>query len=423
MDLFKPLGPLAHRLRPKTLAEYFGQSHVLGEKSALSTWIETDRVPSLLLWGPPGCGKTTLAEIIAEKTGHRFERLSAVQSGVKDIKDCVERALGQLPHKTILFVDEIHRFNKSQQDALLPYVENGTFTLIGATTENPSYEMNRALMSRMRVIRLERLTPENLKQIISRALMDTENGLAGKLSLTDEAIAFLAETSDGDARRALTTLENLSLSRGTNKDTLSLEELKSILQSLNIQQPIGYDKRGDEHYAVISAFIKSVRGSDVQASLYYLARMIEGGEDLMFICRRIIILAAEDIGNADPRALMVANECRDAVEFVGHPEARIILSQAVIYLALAPKSNSAYEAIDAALDEVRKTGTLPVPAHLRSGEGAKNYRYAHAYPGAIVAQDYLPQGVSRDRYYEAKDSGAEKVLKERQKIADSILHT
>ncbi|MCM0605200.1 MAG: replication-associated recombination protein A [Xanthomonadaceae bacterium] len=423
MDLFKPLGPLAYRLRPKTLSEYFGQSHILGEKTALSTWIEKDKVPSLLLWGPPGCGKTTLAEIIAEKTGHRFERLSAVQSGVKDIKETVERALAQLPHKTILFVDEIHRFNKSQQDSLLPYVENGTFTLIGATTENPSYEMNRALLSRMRVIRLERLTPENLEKILERAISDSENGLGGIIQFEKEAISFLAETSDGDARRALTTLENISISRGTNDEPISVETLKNILQSLNIQQPIGYDKRGDEHYAVISAFIKSVRGSDVQAALYYLARMLEGGEDLMFICRRIIILASEDIGNADPRALMVANECREAVEFVGHPESRIILSQAVTYLALAPKSNSAAVAIDAAIDEVQKTGTLPVPSHLRSGEGAKNYRYAHAFPGGIVAQDYLPEGISNHRFFEAKDSGAEKVLKERQKIADSIIHS
>ena len=420
MDLFQPLGPLAYRLRPKTLAEYFGQTHVLGEKTALSKWIESDRVPSILLWGPPGCGKTTLAEIIAEKTGHRFERLSAVQSGVKDIKETVDRSLANLPHKTLLFVDEIHRFSKSQQDVLLPYVENGTFTLIGATTENPSYEMNRALLSRMRVIRLERLTPDDLSKIITRAL---ETELKEKITLTSDAILFLAELSDGDARRALTTLENISSARSGNLEPISRDEIQSVLQSLNIQQPIGYDKRGDEHYAVISAFIKSVRGSDVQAALYYLARMIEGGEDLMFICRRIIVLAAEDIGNADPRALMVANECRAAVEFVGLPEGRIILSQAVIYLALAPKSNSAYEAIDAALEEVRKTGTLPVPAHLRSGEGAKNYRYAHTYPGGIAPQDYLPQGVSRDRFFEAKDSGAEKILKERQKIADSIIHS
>lgn len=412
-------------MRPKTLDAYFGQTHVLGPKSQLRQWIEKDRVPSLLLWGPPGCGKTTLAEIIAEKTGSRFETLSAVQSGIKDIKEAAERAGKHSPHRTILFVDEIHRFNKAQQDALLPFVENGTFTLIGATTENPSYEMNRALLSRLRVIRLERIEAPELVSILKRALSDEEKGLKSKVSITDEALQFLAEISDGDARKSLTTLENLSLASrldgtpGSANHPMTAEELRTELQSLNIHQPLGYDKKGDEHYSVISAFIKSVRGSDVQAAVYYLARMLEGGEDLLFICRRLIILAAEDIGNADPRALMIANEARTAVEFVGMPESRIILSQAVTYLALAPKSNAAYVAINSAMEEVQKTGTLPVPDHLRGSSPA--YRYAHSYPGFIVAQQYLPDGVSQSKFYEPKDSGSEKVLKERLKIAEAHL--
>jgi len=413
-------------MRPRTLDEFYGQEKVLGPGKPLRRWIETDRVPSLGLWGPPGCGKTTLAQIIAQKTQSNFEALSAVLSGVKDIKEVVEKAKQARRlsrRKTILFVDEIHRFNKSQQDALLPHVEDGTVTLVGATTENPSFELNTALLSRARVVRLEGLTPESLATILTHALNDPERGLGGFLKLTSEAVGWLAETSEGDARRALTALETVALyAGGVSPDhALTIEEVQAALESSLARQPIPYDKGGEEHYNVISAFIKSLRDSDPHAGLYYLARMLEGGEDPLFIARRLVILASEDVGNADPRALQIALAVKDAVEFVGMPEARINLAQGVTYLALAPKSNASYEGINEAIAEVHKSGALPVPMHLRNaatrlmkseGYGA-GYRYAHADTQARAMQTHLPETLIGRRFYEPKDRGFEKQLKEK----------
>ncbi len=417
-------GPLAYRMRPETLDDFIGQEKILGPGKPFRQWIETDRVPSLIFWGPPGCGKTTLAKIIAAKTKSRFESLSAVLSGVKDIKEAVERAKMAARTnraKTILFVDEIHRFNKSQQDALLPHVEDGTVTLIGATTENPSFELNRALLSRSRVMRLENHSAESIAKIIRRALVDSERGLAGLLRLSNEAVEWLSETNEGDARRALTALESVALFAAGSERELSLEETKAALESALERQPIPYDKVGDEHYAVISAFIKSIRSSDPHAGLYYLARMIEGGEDPIFIARRLVILASEDVGNADPRALQVALNAKEAVEFIGMPEGRINLAQAVTYLALAPKSNASYLGIEEALGEVRNSGALPVPMHLRptpnafmkaQGHGA-GYQYAHDASSQRVKQTHLPEKLIGKRYYQPKEVGLEIQLKEK----------
>jgi putative ATPase len=426
-------GPLAHRMRPRTLDDFVGQEKVLGPDKPLRRWIETDRVPSLVLWGPPGCGKTTLAKIIAASTKARFESMSAVLSGVKDIKEGVERAKAAFRlnrAKTILFVDEIHRFNKSQQDALLPHVEDGTVTLIGATTENPSFELNRALLSRARVIRLENLSADAIETILRRALSDPERGLGGFLRVSDEGIRWLAETNEGDARRALTALETVALyAGGEAKDgaqadgapELSLEAVKASLESALERQPIPYDKTGDEHYGVISAFIKSIRDSDPHAGLYWLARMIEGGEDPVYIARRLVILASEDVGNADPRALQVALNAKEAVEFIGWPEGRINLAQAVTYLALAPKSNAAYMGLEEALAEVRESGALPVPNHIRNAPNAfmkaqgfgKGYTYAHDQEGQRAKQTHLPEKLVGTRYYFPKEVGLEIQLKEK----------
>lgn len=423
-DRLTRTGPLAYRMRPETLDDFIGQEKILGPGKPLRQWIETDRVPSLILWGPPGCGKTTLAKIVAKKTKARFETLSAVQSGVKDIKESVERAkLASRTNRarTILFVDEIHRFNKSQQDALLPHVEDGTVTLIGATTENPSFELNRALLSRSRVMRLENLPAEAVAKILRRALADVDRGLGGVLKLTDEAIEWLAQTNEGDARRALTALESVSLFAHGSQIELSLEATKAALESAMERQPIPYDKAGDEHYAVVSAFIKSLRDSDPHAGLYYLARMLEGGEDPIFIARRLVILASEDVGNADPRALQVALNAKEAVEFIGMPEGRINLAQAVTYLALAPKSNAAYLGIDEAIEEVRASGALPVPMHIRNAPTAymkaegygKDYQYAHNGAGSRVKQTHLPDRLVGRKYYHPKEVGLEIQFKEK----------
>jgi len=413
-------------MRPVSLDDFVGQEKVLGPGKPLRQWIETDRVPSLILWGPPGCGKTTLARIVAKKTQSNFEALSAVLAGVKDIKEVVERAKQARrlsKRKTILFLDEIHRFNKSQQDALLPHVEDGTLTLIGATTENPSFELNSALLSRARVIRLESLSEEALSKVIDSALNDPERGLGGFLKLTPEAVRWLASVSEGDARRGLTALESVSLFVGTqgHDEPLDVEQVKKALESALERQPIPYDKGGEEHYNVVSAFIKSIRDSDPHAGLYYLARMLEGGEDPLFIARRLVILASEDVGNADPRALMVAVAVKEAVDFIGMPEARINLAQAVTYLALAPKSNASYEGFNRATAEVRASGALPVPMHIRNAvtglmkkEGyGKGYRYAHSDPKGRVSQTHLPERILGTRFYEPKEIGLEKQLKER----------
>jgi putative ATPase len=351
--------------------------------------------------------------------------MSAVLSGVKDIKEAVEtakqrRQMSSRP--TILFVDEIHRFNKSQQDALLPHVEDGTVTLVGATTENPSFELNSALLSRSRVIRLERLVPEAIAALLKRALEDVDRGLGGFLKLTDEAVLWIASTSEGDARRALTALESVALFAGeASGEALDVEGVKAALESSLERQPLPYDKSGEEHYNVISAFIKSIRDSDPHAGIYYLARMLESGEDPLFIVRRLVILASEDIGNADPRALQVAIAVKEAVDFVGMPEARISLAQAVTYLAMAPKSNASYAAIGSAISEVHQSGALPVPMHLRNAvtglmksEGyGKGYRYAHSEKDARAKQSHLPKEIVGTRFYEPKEVGLEKQIKEK----------
>lgn len=418
--------PLAHRMRPRDLDDFIGQERVLGPGKPLRLWVETDRVPSLVLWGPPGCGKTTLAKIIAKRTQSNFEMLSAVLSGVKDIKEAVEKAKQARRlsrRKTILFVDEIHRFNKSQQDALLPHVEDGTVTLVGATTENPSFELNRALLSRVRVVRLEQLSSAALAEILKRALENPERGLGGFLKLSDEAVNWLAETSEGDARRALTALETISLyvKPEQMQQPLTLEQTQAALESALERQPIPYDKGGEEHYNVTSAFIKSIRDSDPHAGLYYLARMLEGGEDPLFIARRLVILASEDVGNADPRALQVAMAVKEAVDFVGMPEARINLAQAVTYLASAPKSNASYMGINEAMAEVRNSGALQVPFHLRNAptklmkdEGyGEGYQYAHDQAGQRAKQTHLPDALIGKRFYRPKDVGLEREIKKK----------
>ena len=417
--------PLAERMRPRTLAEYVGQDHLLGPGKPLRLAIENDDSTSMIFWGPPGTGKTTLAKIIAHRTEASFIEFSAVMSGIKEIKQVMveaEKAAG-FGSRTILFVDEIHRFNKSQQDALLPHVEDGTVTLIGATTENPSFELNAALLSRVRVIRLERLTPDALEKILQQALTDPERGIGGFLKLDSEAVRWLAEVSEGDARRALTSLETISLYVGPGKagEALNLVEAQAALESSMERQPLPYDKGGEEHYNVISAFIKSLRDSDPHAGLYYLARMLESGEDPLFIARRLVILASEDVGNADPRALQIALSVKDAVDFVGMPEARINLAQGVTYIAMAPKSNASYMGIGAALSEVHQSGALPVPMHLRNavtglmkGEGyGQGYRYAHSEQGQRGKQTHLPEELVGKRYYEPKEVGLEKQIKEK----------
>ncbi len=431
--------PLAYRMRPLSLDEFCGQEKILGEGKPLRKWIETDRVPSLIFWGPPGCGKTTLARLIAKTTKARFESISAVLSGVKDIKEIVSRAKETRKHfdkRTILFVDEVHRFNKSQQDSLLPHVEAGTVFLIGATTENPSFELNSALLSRVRVMRFEGIGEDNLTKLLKRALLDSKRGLGGFFNLTDDAFSWLSRTSDGDARRALTSLENIALFVGKNNEAqagsgqalLDIEDVKKALESAMERQPLIYDKSGEEHYNVISAFIKSLRDSDPHAALYYLARMLESGEDPMFVARRMAILASEDIGNADPRAIMVAMAVKEACEFIGMPECRINLAQGVTYLALAPKSNASYVGISDAIKTVRETGALTVPMHLRNAvtglmrkEGyGQGYNYAHSNNGGTVKQTHLPDKLLGRKFYYPKSIGLEIKFQEKLKELDPL---
>ncbi|GFO56345.1 ATPase AAA [Geomonas sp. Red276] len=423
MDLFdkntSQTAPLAERMRPRSISEYLGQSHLLGEGKMLRRLIESDRLTSLIFWGPPGSGKTTLGKIIANATESHFVFFSAIMSGIKEIREVVKEAEDTLKYqgkRTILFVDEIHRFNKSQQDAFLPYVERGTFTMIGATTENPSFEVIAPLLSRCKVLVLNPLTEEEVSRILQNALEDRERGL-GVLNLTvaPEALAFMADQAGGDARMALNTLETAS--RLAQDGEITLETAREALQ----KKAILYDKGGDEHYNVISAFIKSMRGSDPDAALYWLARMLEAGEDPLFIIRRMVVFASEDVGNADPRALQIAISTLQGFQLVGMPEGRIILGQAVTYLATAPKSNASYLGINQASAEVRQTGALPVPIHIRNaptklmknlGYG-KEYRYPHDYEGGYVAQGYLPDQLAGKRFYQPKESGYERSIKER----------
>ena len=409
--------PLAARMRPRRLADYVGQAKVVGPGTLLRRLIEADRLGSVIVYGPPGVGKTTLAEIIAHETKRRFVELSATASGVKDVRDVLEAARRRLEddgQKTCLFVDEIHRYSKSQQDVLLPDVENGVIALIGATTQNPFFALTSALVSRSRIFELEALSRDDIADILMRAVADREQGLGNeRIELTPEAVALLVETSDGDARRALGALEIGVLSSPERPLVFTGALARESVQ----RKAITYDS-GDTHYDCASALIKSIRGSDADAGLYWLARMLEGGEDVRFLSRRLVILASEDIGNADPRALMIAVAAMQATEFVGLPECQLSLSQAVTYLALAPKSNACTTAISAARRDVREQAVIPVPRHLQDKHyaGAKQlghgqgYEYAHDAPEGIAAQDYL--GVEK-RYYEPTDRGFERDLAER----------
>ena len=409
--------PLAARMRPRRLADYVGQEKTVGAGTLLRRLIEADRLGSVILYGPPGVGKTTLAEIIAHETRRRFIELSATASGVKDVRDVLEAARRRLEddsQRTCLFIDEIHRFNKAQQDVLLPDVENGVIALIGATTQNPFFALTSALVSRSRLFELEPLSPEHVGQVLDRAIADREHGFGREaISLLPDARAFLVETSDGDARRALGALEVGMLSSPERPLEFTLALARESVQ----RKVVAYDS-GDTHYDCASALIKSIRGSDADAGLYWLARMLEGGEDVRFLTRRLVILASEDIGNADPRSLMIAVAAMQAAEFVGLPECQLTLAQAVTYLALAPKSNACTLAIAAARRDVREQAVIPVPRHLQDKHyaGAKRlghgqgYEYAHDAPDGIAAQDYL--GVEKN-YYEPTDRGLERDLGER----------
>ena len=433
MDLFDYMreqnkekeSPLASRLRPTKLEEVVGQQHIIGKDKLLYRAIKADKLQSVIFYGPPGTGKTTLAKVIAQTTSAEFMQINATSAGKKDMEAVIEKAKqlqGMYGKRTILFIDEIHRFNKGQQDYLLPFVEDGTVTLIGATTENPYFEVNGALISRSIIFELKPLEKEDIKTLLHRALEDMEKGMGAYRAVADEeALEFLADVSNGDARSALNAIELgiLTTPRDTDgKIHLTLEVASECIQ----KRVVRYDKNGDNHYDIISAFIKSMRGSDPDAAVYYLAKMLYAGEDVKFIARRIMILASEDIGNADPQALCVATAAAQAVERVGMPESQIILSQAVTYMACAPKSNSAVNAIQEAMRCVKAKKTT-VPVHLQDahyggheslGHGI-GYKYAHDYPNHYVKQQYLPPEIKGEHFYELSDMGYEKKLKEHMK--------
>lgn len=418
--------PLAARMRPTTLEEFVGQEQIVGKDKLLYRAIKGDRLGSLIFYGPPGTGKTTLAKIIANTTKSEFVQINATTAGIKDIKDTVTAAkerLGMFGKKTILFIDEIHRFNKTQQDTLLPHVEDGTLVLIGATTENPYFEVNRALVSRSVIFSLEPLQQKDIASLLRRALADEEKGLGSYHAQMDEdALDFLSNTANGDARAALNALELAVLTTDPGDDGI-IHITLSVAEDCIQRRALQYDKGGDNHYDTISAFIKSMRGSDPDASLYYLAKMIYAGEDPKFIARRVVICAAEDVGNADPHALQVAVSAMQAVNFIGMPEGRIPLAQAVTYVSCAPKSNAAYLGIDKALADVRNVQIKGVPPHLRDGHysgshdlgNAIGYKYAHDYPNHYVEQQYLPDELVGTVYYDMSNNGVERRMKEHMK--------
>ncbi|MBQ7249011.1 MAG: replication-associated recombination protein A [Deltaproteobacteria bacterium] len=425
MDLFEQSeeqnanAPLAERMRPATLDAMVGQRKLIGPEGIIRRQIRSGQISSLILYGPPGTGKTTLGRLVAAATNSHFVPMSAVFQGVKEIREALQQAREERKFhgkRTILFLDEIHRLAKNQQDALLYSVENGDVILVGATTENPSFEINNALLSRSRVLVLEPLDEKDIRILLERAMNDPK-GLGGQnLSLAPEAAEQLAQWAGGDARVALNTLELAARLRGGGE--IGVEDIQNALQ----EKPLLYDKGGEEHYNVISAFIKSMRGSSPDGALYWLARLLEAGEDPLFIARRMVILASEDIGNADPRALQVAIATMQAVQFVGLPEGRINLAQAATYLATAPKSNASYMGLEKALKDVQRSGALPVPLHLRNaptqmmkkewgyGEG---YKYAHDFEGGVVAQEYLPEALRSASYYQPVERGYEKTIRER----------
>ncbi len=416
--------PLAERMRPQSLEDFIGQEKIVGPKSLLRRAIENDNLSSLIFYGPPGTGKTALAKIIANYTRGFFTQLNAVTDGVKDLRKALEEAKKVLSFdgiRTILFIDEIHRFNKSQQDALLPAVEAGIVILIGATTENPFFNVNSPLLSRSQIYTFTQLIEEDIRKIIKKALADEKRGLKKyNPEITEDAMTHLVDFSSGDARRALNALETAVVTAEPDEKDIRKIGLSQVEESMQKKQ-LRYDKDGDNHYDVISAFIKSIRGSDPDAALYWLARMLEAGEDPNFICRRVVISAAEDVGNADPRALQLAVAAAQAVQMLGLPEGRIPLAQAVTYLAAAPKSNAAYMGINRALKYVSETGSLQVPGHLKDSHypGAKNlghgkgYRYPHDYPGNYVKQEYLPLEAKNEKFYSPGENGIEKKIKEK----------
>lgn len=434
MDIFEYMrstkmekeAPLAARMRPRTLDEVVGQEHIIGRDKLLYRAIKADKVSSVIFYGPPGTGKTTLAKVIANTTSAEFTQINATVAGKKDMEEVVARAKelqGMYGKRTILFIDEIHRFNKSQQDYLLPFVEDGTLILIGATTENPYFEVNGALLSRSIIFELKPIPPEAVKELIRKAVYDSERGMGAYDAVIDEeAVDFLAELSGGDARHALNAVELgvMTTQRGEDgKIHITLAVAQECIQ----KRMLRYDKTGDNHYDTISAFIKSMRGSDPDAAVYYLARMLYAGEEVAFIARRIMICAAEDVGNADPQALVVATNASLAVERIGMPEAQIILSQAAAYVACAPKSNASCEAIFGAMQVVEKTGNLPIPPHLQDAhyKGAAKlghgtgYKYAHDYPNNYVRQQYLPYELSGQEFYKPSGNGYEVKIKEHMK--------
>ena len=432
MDLFDYMrastqeqeSPLASRMRPTTLDEVVGQKHIIGKDKLLYRAIRADQLGSIIFYGPPGTGKTTLAKVIANTTSASFRQINATVAGKKDMEDVVKEAkdaLGMYGKKTILFVDEIHRFNKSQQDYLLPYVEDGTLILIGATTENPYFEVNGALLSRSRIFELKALEKDDVKELVLRAVQDEKKGMGSYHAvIDDEAADFLADVSGGDARAALNAVELGVLTTERDPADGLIHITLDVAQECIQKRAVRYDKDGDNHYDTISAFIKSMRGSDPDAAVYYLARMLYAGEDIKFIARRIMICAAEDVGNADPQALTVAVSAAQAVERIGMPEAQIILSQAVLYVATAPKSNSACNAVFEAMDAVKNQRSMPVPVHLQDshyGGSAKlghgiGYRYAHDYPNHYVKQQYLPDGMEGRCFYHPSENGYESKIAE-----------